>query len=238
MPLFQTITTIELSTRCDLACKYCINRLMETAGRKRIIMDDRVFMASIDLLSDLCLRGTQHEVNLNGNGESCLDIQLPARVRIVCDIMGARPVSFSTNGVSMTRELAKALRDAGLKEISLSPHSPYHARTAAIYLLEAGINVTINLGPIASSHNWAGQLEPEHCVPYVRPLRCDPIIEGRGYIQAEGDITPCCYDYRGMGSFGTVFDDDIFDREPKPFDLCKTCHQVIPQDLRLEAVAC
>jgi len=60
---------------------------------------------------------------------------------------------------------------------------------------------------------------------------CHPLIEGRGYIQADGNITPCCYDYRDLGKYGTVFDKDILQKEIKPFALCKTCHQQIPNEI-------
>ncbi len=56
-------------------------------------------------------------------------------------------------------------------------------------------------------------------------MQCDPLIDGRAYVQSEGDVVPCCYDYRNLGRIGHVFDQDILERELKPFALCETCHQ-------------
>jgi len=229
MITLKTITTIELSSLCNLKCLYCISRLLvKHPDRKPGIMEDHVFDLSLIWLSRLCEQGTQREVNLNGNGESCLDPQLVSRIRRVKEIMGDRPVAFSSNGVNMTEVLAKQLKGSGIDRIDLSPHSAYHARRAAYILNAAGITGIINMGAIISAHNWAGQLEPEHSIDCQIKIQCDPLIEGRGYISSEGNISPCCFDYRNLGMFGTVFDPDLLDREIRPYALCDTCHQVIP----------
>lgn len=234
MQTLKTITTIELSNLCNLRCLYCINRLLvRHPSRTPGIMTDDVFERTLVVLKALCDRGTQREVNMNGNGESCLDPQLPERIRRVKDIVGAdRQVGMSTNGVNMTYELARALRDSGLDRLDISPHSAYHARRAVIYMVKAGWagRGIINTGPINASHNWAGQLEPEHTIECrMDGIPCDPLIEGRGYVLAEGNVTPCCYDYRNLGVFGSVFDGDLLDRPVRPYNLCYTCHQRIPE---------
>lgn len=228
MITLQTITTIELSNICNLQCSYCINRLLvRHPARTPGIMSDAVFNTALTLLERLCERGTQAEVNLNGNGESCLDPQLPARAARVKEIMGARTVQLCTNGLNMTPELARELKASGIDRVDLSLHSPYHTRRARAILRAADMPHGINTGPLVASHNWAGQLEDEHRVPIDFIIGCDPLREGRGYIQAEGAITPCCYDYRNLGAFSSVFDDDVLDRPLRRFALCRTCHQQI-----------
>jgi len=234
MQTLKTITTIELSNICNLKCLYCINRLLvKHPSRTPGIMCDEVFDRTLEVLKMLCDRGTQREVNMNGNGESCLDPDLPERIRRVKDIVGLdRKVGMSTNGVNMTYELAKALKDSGLDQLDISPHSVYYARRAVIYMVKAGWagHGIINNGPINASHNWAGQLEPEHSIEcQLNGLKCDPLIEGRGYVQAEGNISPCCYDFRNLGVFGNIFDEGLLDRPMKPYRLCYTCHQRIPE---------
>jgi len=59
-------------------------------------------------------------------------------------------------------------------------------------------------------------------------MQCDPLIQGMGYISSEGWLTPCCYDYRLLGAYGHVNDKDLLEKEIKPYELCKTCHQAIP----------
>lgn len=237
MITLRTITTIELSNKCNLSCAYCVNRLMPKHGREYGIMDDYTFEKSLELLKILCTRGTQREVNLNGTGESCLDPQLPKRIRMTKDIMGSRKVNMCTNGVNLTPELAREIKNAGIDQIDLSPHSPAHARRAARIMAKEGLHGILSLGAISTPHNWAGQLEPHNTVEMGYTLPCDPLLEGRGYIAREGWISPCCYDFHELGKFGTVLDADILDKPMRPFSLCATCHQVIPDWLREEAGA-
>lgn len=230
MITLQTITTIELSSFCNLKCEYCINRLIADAPeRLQGLMTDEVFKKACELLQKLCDQGTQREVNLNGNGESLLDYRLLDRIPIIREIVGERHIGLSTNGVLVGKQMAKDLVKSGISQVDISPHSPYHARKAAYNMHNAGMKKGIvSMGCIVASHNWAGQLEPEHQIDCKLSNYCEPLIEGRGYILSEGNITPCCYDYRNLGVYGSVFDDDILDRSIKPYELCHTCHQIIP----------
>ncbi len=234
MITLKTITTIELSSICNLSCLYCVNRLLaKHPARAAGIMKDKVFKGSLYWLNRLCNQGTQQEVNINGNGESCLDPELIMRAKRIKDVMGDRRVSFSTNGINMTDNLAMGLEVAGIDQVDLSIHSPFHTRKAIQILQKAGLKVGVNPGVITMSHNWAGQLEPENSVDINFHIQCDPLIQGRGYIQSEGAVTPCCYDYRNLGVFGHVFDNDLLEREIKPYELCETCHQIIPEDMKI-----
>jgi hypothetical protein len=195
-----------------------------------MIMDDDTFGASLDILRELKSRETQAEVNLNGNGESMLDPKIYERIEKTVRVMGdAGRVQFCTNATMINETIAKRLKDVGLKRIDVSVHDPYHARRAVDIFLKVGLGGAVNQSLVLQSHNWAGQLEPEHSIAEKRlpKIDCDPLIDGRGYIQAEGAITPCCYDYKNLGVFGTVFDDDILERYYGPYDLCFKCHQVV-----------
>lgn len=227
----QTITTIELANICNLQCRYCVNRmLVRHPDRQPGIMSDEVFERSIGILKQLVARGTQAEVNLNGTGESCLDPQLPARARKVKDIMGGGTVMFCTNGVNMTKILTFKLKDAGIDRIDISVHDIWHARKCAELFAEVGIVGIYSMGALTTPHDWAGQLEPENAPKHIHPWPCEPIMEGRGYISKEGALSPCCYDYRLIGVFGTVFDDDLLTRKVKPYELCRHCHQTLPKE--------
>ena len=233
MTTLKTITTIELSNICNLSCRYCVNRLLITHPKREAgIMTDSVFEASLELLKQLCDRGTQQEVNVNGTGESCLDPDLVERILRVKEVMGDRPVMFCTNGVNITPELAGRLKYSGIDRVDISVHSPFHARRAAEIFNEIEFKVQYALGVLVAPHNWAGQLESENQYSILPSIPCTPLIEGRGYILKEGRITPCCYDYKNLGVFGSVFDNDILDKEVKEYSLCKTCHQEIPEEIR------
>ena len=100
MITLQTITTIELSSICNLQCLYCINRkLTESSVRRAGLMTDEVFDRACDILKELVRRGTQREIFLNGNGESTLDYQLVDRIKTVREIVGDRHIGLSTNGL-------------------------------------------------------------------------------------------------------------------------------------------
>jgi hypothetical protein len=233
MITLKTITTIELSNDCQLACRYCVNRQMESkALRKRKIMSDEIFNRSLFWLQRLCDAGTQAEVNMNGTGESFLDPQMFSRIRKVKDIMGKeRRVSMSTNGLIMTDEIAAALNHCGLDDITISVHRTEVARLAGQMLAMNHVKGTFNFGAVNQPHNWAGQLEKSQNVRILPDIPCHPLIEGRGYISVEGYVSPCCYDYRLLGAFGHVNDDDLDQKDIRPFSLCKDCHQLIPDEI-------
>ena len=192
-------------------------------------MREDVFDLTLQLLKELCNRGTQKEVNMNGNGESFLDPNLVDRVSRVKKVVGERQVCLSTNGINLTSEKVRSLKGVGLDRLDISPHSPFRARKALEILRESGMGGVLNVGPIYSSHNWAGQLEPEKSIRNVKRIMCIPLQEGRGYVQAEGTISPCCYDFRNLGTFASVFDRNALDKPMSDFSLCKTCHQIIDQ---------
>ena len=236
MITLKTITTIELSNICNMKCTYCVNsKIMKEPMRRSGIMQDYVFDKTLELLKELCLRGTQKAVNMHGNGESTLDPDLPERIRKVRDVVGDKiPVLLCTNGKTMTEDLAKKIKDAGLTMCDVSPHSVEHARKTVDIFRKVKLNGVLNHGSIVMSHNWAGQLEPEYHVDtshWDGKATCVPLVEGRGYVLVEGNITPCCYDFRNLGVFGRVFDSDILKRSIVPYELCNTCHQKIPMEI-------
>ena len=229
MITLKTITTIELSSICNLHCEYCINRLLvKHHARKAGIMNEQIFNLSLIWLKKLCDLNTQKEVHLNGNGESLLDPDFIERAKRVKLIMGDRLVNVCTNGINFTREMAFKLKDTGIN-VDFSVHSPAHIRKALKWYKEAGLKGVLNPGVMTMPHNWAGQLEPEHCIDINFRIQCDPLIQGRGYISSEGWVSPCCYDYQLLGTFGHVADPDLLELPIKDYILCRTCHQEIPE---------
>jgi len=232
MAKLNTINTIELSSLCNLTCSYCIQgQLKDSRERKAGLMPEDVFTASLGILKQLVERGTQREINLNGNGESLLHPDLIEYVRKVKEIAGPeRQVRLTSNGLVLTQGIALALKDAGLDQLDLSVHSPKHVRQAVQIVRQVGLPGVLAVGAVMYPHDWAGQVDDG--VKYIgEPVPCSPLVDGYGYIQSDGNISPCCYDFRHLGTFGTVFDADILDREYGMYALCDTCHQGVPADV-------
>lgn len=227
----RTIETIELSSACDLACGYCINPRIPGARGRTELMREEVFEASLELLALLVGLGTQGDtINLNGNGESLLDPDLPARVKRVKDLMGPkRTVQMATNGKRLTERLAMDLADAGLDNLEVSPHDPMAAARALHIAHRMGLEAKFTIGTVVAPHEWAGQ---HRWLPLGVTFRipCDPLIEGRLYIQSDGSLVPCCYDFQNLSRLGSVTQPqgEIMKIELKPFNLCRTCHQDPP----------
>jgi hypothetical protein len=200
---------------------------MKKNGRRPEIMSKEVFFKSLDLIDDLCVKGTQQEVQVNGNGESLLDEDIISRIGLIRSVIGNRFLGFSTNGLLMTLELAYELKESGINRLDLSLHNAVAARKTVDYCRTVGLACNVNPGAIMSPHNWANQIEPEYRTNHVPDIPCAPLLEGRGYIQSHGGISPCCYDYLGKGQFATVFDKNILSIEYGKYSLCEECHQKI-----------
>lgn len=229
MAKIKTINTIELSSLCNLSCSYCIQpQLKDYEGREAQLMTMETFEAALKVLEKTVEAGTQAEVNLNGNGESLLNPDLVEMVRRVREVVGPeRTVKLTSNGLLLTTGIARALKDAGLSAIDISVHSPKYARKAVNILRGIPLNGTLAIGAILYPHDWAGQVDDG--VKYCgSSIPCDPLMAGYAYIQAEGTISPCCYDFKNLGTFGTVHDADIMDREYGRYALCDSCHQLVP----------
>lgn len=229
MAKIKTINTIELSSLCNLSCSYCIQpQLKDYEGRKAQLMSMETFEAALRILKKTVEAGTQAEVNLNGNGESLLHPDLVEMVKGVREVVGPeRVVKLTSNGLLLTPAIARALNEAGLSALDISIHSPKHVRQAVHVLRGVPMNGTLAIGAVLYPHDWAGQVDDG--VKYCgAAIPCDPLMAGYAYIQAEGTISPCCYDYRNLGTFGTVHDEDIMDREYGRYALCDSCHQMVP----------
>ena len=223
------ISGIELSSACNLACSYCINPdLMTHPSRNAGIMSEEVFAQTLVLLGKTCKAGTQQEVWLNGNGEPLLDPDVVDRVRRTKEVIGHHgQVMMCSNGLPLSYSLALKLKEAGLDRLDISVHSPTHARAAIDIIKTVKIPCRLATGSVMEPHNWAGQIK-RALVNHQPKLACAHLIEGRGYVQSEGVVSTCCLDYRHLGIIGSVFDSDILEREVKPYELCDSCHQYIP----------
>lgn len=137
----------------------------------------------------------------------------------------APSISFSTNMRNLTRAWAKRLSQAKFTYVTLSPHAIIEdePKVSVLYRIERsrqllhaeGIPTTIHGGP---DHDWAGQVTN----PATWAAQCEFSREGKIVVRWDGSVAQCCITDSEKGVIGSVYEREL--AEPKPFELCETCH--------------
>ncbi len=224
-----TINSIELSSLCDNACPYCPASI-QGQHRETGLMSMDTFDMALEWVAHFVKKGTQMELNLFGVGEPTLNPHVVEMVRKARHIMPLRlPVHFNTNGNTMTEELARDLKDAGITNIDITGHDPLStARTIRIFK-KVGIVGQVSVDFMTQPNNWAGQVdwfEPDYRYP------CPWLHRGQIMVMSNGDITACCIDAFGKGIIGHI-SGNLEDMYLVPFEVCKGCHQDVPESMKL-----
>jgi len=224
----NTITNIELSSRCNGNCQYCPARLQHKY-RKTGFMTWDIFEKTVEWVKVLCENGTQREVNLFGVGESTLHPDLVPMIKYAKEKIPFRiPLHMNTNGILITKELAIRIRDAGINHIDITGHDHYHTAKTIRIFREVGIVGELTYDFVTRPHDWAGQVDWFEIDKTVYdPGVCPWLGYGQVMVMSDGNITNCCIDAFGQGIFGHV-NEDITKLEVLPFELCKKCHHTIP----------
>ena len=218
----NTVNTIEVSSVCNLACIYCPVRL-QAKYRKVGLMSLETFQKCMLWVDECVRRGTQKEVNIFGLGEPLLNPDLVEMVQIARQHIGTRRLRFSTNGILLTPELAHELKEAGITDIGVSGHDPYHSAKAVQILRAEGIFDCLDQSAILTPHSWAGRVSWFESVRYPCPW-----VKGMCAIQWEGSISVCCMDAFAEGIIGQVDNINRFDEvDMKPYLRCQKCHQTL-----------
>lgn len=224
--MLNSIHQIELSSRCNLACKYCPHPGLQ---REKADMPWEVFDKAIGWAAKLGGK----ELSFTGMGEALLHPE--AEGMLMCARLKLPGVWFllSTNGIVLTdrKDPARAanLIDT-LKEcnvtVFVSTHRPEIAGEAMSRCAEAGIHVGSNTAFVTSAFDWAGQVK-WHGIPAPR-TECQYLKQGWGTVLQNGDIVNCCFDAHGLHPFGNVLTDDLYELEMLPIPLCEHCHLKVP----------
>ena len=222
-----TINTIELSSKCDNSCDYCPAK-DQHRFREVGFMSMEVFGKAVDWALHFARAGTQREINLFGIGEPTLNPDIVKMVRYARQILPfQQKLHLNTNGNTMTREFAIKLKEAGITSIDITAHKARAAAETIRIFREVGIPGQISLDFVTNPNDWAGQVD---WLKYEgQPMQCPWLHIGQATIQSDGVVTVCCWDAWQQGQMGVVTD-DLTEMELKPFNLCKTCHQVPPVD--------
>lgn len=211
----RAIHQIEMTSRCNLRCKYCAHPKMV---RPKIDMDDVTYAKA--LLWARQLPGD--ELNLAGIGESTMHPEFVRNVFLAREAVGPDvPLILATNGLLMTRELALAIAPTHIR-VWVSLHRPEKAGPAVEALKSAGIIAGVSADAAVEAVDWAGQVD-WFVSTRQKGLKCPWVKPGRVFVMADGRVARCCFDATAEDIIGHV-DDDLTLMQTAPYKLCASCH--------------
>lgn len=217
----RALHQIEVTSMCNLRCRYCPNPKMKRPKGHMSMAD---FERAMDWVRFYVRKGTQVDINLAGTGESTLHPDFVEMVALARYVMGEHNnVIFATNGVGYDESLVRAVKPyRPLVWVSL--HRPEKAAAALHWWKNHGLFAGMSHDPVTNSNNWAGQVDWPHTQRYA--TACMWMRYGMAMVLSNGQITSCCLDAEGAGVLGHV-SDPIDSVKNRPYGLCKPCHQHI-----------
>lgn len=217
----RDVHQIELTTRCNLRCKYCPSPHLP---RPKADMEWGAFEQALELVKHFVRRGTQTELSLTGIGESLLHPRFIEAVAAARAAIGqSRPLVITTNGLLLTEALCRDLAPFQ-PQVFVSLHRPEKAGPAVEAAKRAGILKGVNASAATSAFDWGGQVKWHISAPRIQ---CEYLRSGWCVVLQDGRVSTCCLDASGAGSVGTVWDDPE-SLKLQPYSLCSTCHMEVP----------
>jgi hypothetical protein len=213
-----------VTSRCNLACKYCPSPKLDTVhGRAKVDMDMDTYRRALEWCCYFDTKGTQHELSLTGIGETLFHPQWRDMIALAREALPTMNILFSTNGLLLDDAACAHLAEHHVG-VYISLHRPEKAGTAIESAKRHGILRDVNHSAATSAFDWAGQV-PGWFVS-APPVPCEYLRTGWGVVLSDGRITRCCLDASGKGAFGTVHDEPG-SLSTSPWDLCGGCHMTI-----------
>lgn len=220
----NAIHQIEITSRCNLRCKYCVHPHMQ---RTKEDMTTEVFVKTLQIAEGF----DQKEINICGIGESTLHGNFIEYVELARNILGGTiNIVLASNGVGLTKEMCSAMADNNIGYY-VSLHRPEKAGPSIELAKQYGILTGVSADPSVASIDWAGQVNYHVSAPSMGD--CPWLKYGRVMVCANGDITSCCLDGDGLGILGNIWD-DLSDIDIKPYVLCSKCHHSVPKPQLIE----
>jgi hypothetical protein len=217
----QQIHQIEITSRCNLRCVYCVH---PTMAREKKDMDRETFSRALHWALHFQNAGTQGSINLAGIGESTMHESFIEYLAMTRSVLGpAQDIVLATNGVVIARNPSLAEQMAPYRpKVYVSLHRPEKAGIAVELLSKAGILAGVSADSSISATDWAGQVKWHVSARKGSP--CPWVRGGWGIVLSDGRITRCAFDGTGIGVIGHV-NDDLSKMQTSPYSLCKSCHQ-------------
>lgn len=216
------IHQIEITSRCNLRCRYCVHPKMPRAKQD---MDRDTFVTALNWAAHFGNSGTQGPLNIAGIGESTMHPRFIEYLDMARYAMGpGHEIVLATNGLLVDDAMAKAM--APFKpRVFVSLHRPEKAGPAVEALKKYGLLAGVSADPSLAAVNWAGQVNW-----FVSAARtpCPWVAGGWGMVLSDGRVTRCCFDGTGEGVFAHV-NDDLTQYETSPYSLCANCHHDVGQ---------
>lgn len=219
----RAIHQIEITSRCNLRCKYCVHPHM---GRKKEDMTFSTFQQAIFLAQVCYQRGDQRELNLCGIGESTMHPEFAVFVEFARLSLPNIFIALATNGILLTEDVAAVLKKNRVATW-VSLHRPEKAGRAIEIAKDYGILHGVSADPSVAAIDWAGKVDWFVSARNTTP--CPWLSEGRVMVCADGAITTCCLDGEGAGIIGFV-GDNLDELRVQPYSLCEGCHHSVPRD--------
>lgn len=216
--VIRSVHQIELSSRCNLRCKYCPHPKLQ---REKTDMDWKTFEAAIVWTKSL----GGEELSFTGMGEAVMHPEFPAMLRYARRELPGKKFLLSSNGVDVSAGALRAIKDTDT-DLYLSPHRPEVLGDLLKRCGELKIVPYINQSLVAAGFDWAGQVD----WPNLAPVEgCQYLMNGAAVVLQNGDIVNCCFDAHGLYPVGNVLD-DILPKYFTPMAICEGCHFVIPEE--------
>ncbi len=223
------IHQVEITSNCNLRCKYCAHPKMV---RAKMDMSWEIFERTIYWAKWFQGRGTQGSLNLAGIGESTMHPQFIDFIKYARKELGPKQeLVLATNGVALTEEIAQGMAEAnGVQDrvnginvfkVFVSLHRPERAALAVEHLKRVALIDNVSCDAAVAGTDWAGQVKW-----HVSAARgaCPWVRGGWAVVLSDGRVSRCSFDATGVGVFAHV-SDDLRLAQTSPYSLCKACHQ-------------
>ena len=173
---------ISVTDRCNFRCPYCMPK--EIFGRDFAFLhrEELLTFEEIARLARLFVAQGVEKVRLTG-GEPLLRRDLERLVEMLAGIEGLRDIALTTNGSLLTREKARALKDAGLRRVTVSLDALDDATFRAMNDVAFPVAKVLEAIDVAAEAGLA-------------PVKIDCVVK-RGV--NEHEIVPLAHRFRGTG---------------------------------------